>query len=145
MSSNLSVHAACCGAMTQCVTLHGASLPARPSVALSVEELGSGESLRFIELPRIRRHYSESSINSIQSIGFRPSLAAVSFAVNAMEKGPLLFSSTPVSPTSLKTTDPSQHDLQPELERQAVRKLDYNILPIISLFYLVSFLVCFVL
>ena len=59
-----------------------------------------------------------------------------------MEKGLLLFSPTPVLPT---TTDPTEHDLQPELERQAVRKLDYNILPIMSLFYLVSFLVCFIL
>ena len=43
----------------------------------------------------------------------------------------------------MKTTNPSsEHELQ--LERQAVRKLDYTILPIMTIFYLLSFLVCFV-
>ena len=51
-------------------------------------------------------------------------------------------SSTPESPSSLKTIGPlSELDLQ--LERQAVRKLDYTILPIITLFYLSSFMVRF--
>ena len=57
-----------------------------------------------------------------------------------MEKGPLPLSSTPKWPP---TTTDSEHELQLRVERQAVRKLDYTILPIISLFYLVSFLVCF--
>ena len=61
------------------------------------------------------------------------------FAENfpSMEKDPLSLSSTPEP----LTTELSEVDLQ--LERQAVRKLDYTILPIMSLFYLVSFLVCF--
>jgi hypothetical protein len=49
-------------------------------------------------------------------------------------------SSTPESP--LNATGPlSEHDLQQE--RQAVRKLDFTILPIITLFFLASFIVCF--
>ena len=52
-------------------------------------------------------------------------------------------SSAPESPSSpsLNTTNISEYDLQ--LERRAVRKLDFTILPIMALFYLVSFLVCF--
>jgi len=45
--------------------------------------------------------------------------------------------STPESP--LKTINPStEHELH--LERQAVRKLDYTVLPIMTMFYLLSFL-----
>jgi hypothetical protein len=50
----------------------------------------------------------------------------------------------PLSSTSeppLKTSDLSENDWQ--LERQAVRKFDYTVLPIITFFYLVSFLVRF--
>ena len=62
-----------------------------------------------------------------------------------MEKGSLSPSSTPDSPPGLKTTDFSEHDHWHDLhlERQAVRRLDYTIIPILSLFYLVSFLVRF--
>ena len=57
-----------------------------------------------------------------------------------MESPHLSISSTPES--TLKIIGPlSEHDLQ--LERQAVRKLDYTILPIVTLFYLTSFMVCF--
>ena len=57
-----------------------------------------------------------------------------------MEDPRLLTSSTPESP--LKTVAPlSEHDLQ--LERQTIRKLDYTILPIVTLFYLTSSVVCF--
>ena len=39
-------------------------------------------------------------------------------------------------------TSPSPHpSFDPEDERRAVRKLDYTILPLVSLFYLLSFLV----
>ena len=56
-----------------------------------------------------------------------------------MDKRRISTSSTPEPP--LKTIDPlSEHDLQ--LERQAVRKLDYTILPIVTLFFLASFIVC---
>jgi hypothetical protein len=42
----------------------------------------------------------------------------------------------------LKTIGPlPEHDLK--LERQAVRKLDYTILPIVTLFFLTSFIVRF--
>ena len=45
------------------------------------------------------------------------------------------------SESPMKTVNPSsEHD--PQLERQAVRKLDYTILPIMTIFYLLSFLVC---
>ena len=52
-------------------------------------------------------------------------------------------SSTSLTPESLlKTVGPlSERDLQ--LERQAIRKLDYTILPIVTLFYLTSSVVCF--
>ena len=57
-----------------------------------------------------------------------------------MEKSP---SSTPEPlPRSTDFFEESEHDLL-KLEQQAVRKLDYTILPMMSLFYLVSFLVCF--
>ena len=57
-----------------------------------------------------------------------------------MEKTRISTSSTLESP--LKTVDSlSEHDLQ--LERQAVRKLDYTILPIVTLFFLASYMVCF--
>ena len=57
-----------------------------------------------------------------------------------MDKPRLSTSSTPESP--LKASGlVSEHDLQ--LERQAVRRIDYTILPIITLFYLASYLVCF--
>ena len=58
-----------------------------------------------------------------------------------MEKDPLSLSSTPELPPGLKTTKISEHPDDLQLERQTVRKLDYTILPIMSLFYLVSFLV----
>ena len=48
-------------------------------------------------------------------------------------------SSTPESP--MKTVDPldSEHELH--LERQAVRKLDYTIISVMSIFYLLCILV----
>ena len=59
-----------------------------------------------------------------------------------MDKSRLSASSTRTPESPLKTIDSlSEHDLQ--LERQAVRKLDYTLLPIIILFYLASFMVCF--
>ena len=45
-------------------------------------------------------------------------------------------SSAPESP--LKTN--SEHELH--LERQAVRKLDYTLIPVVTIFYLVTFLAC---
>ena len=57
-----------------------------------------------------------------------------------MDKPRLSTSSTPESP--LNALGPlSELDLQ--LERQAVRKLDYTILPFVTLYYLTSFMVCF--
>ena len=61
-----------------------------------------------------------------------------------MEKLRLSTSSTPESPPSLKIICPlSEHELQLERQLEAVRRLDYTILPIITLFYLASFMVCF--
>ena len=45
-------------------------------------------------------------------------------------------SSAPESP--LKTN--SEHELH--LERQAVQKLDYTLIPVVTVFYLATFLVC---
>ena len=56
-----------------------------------------------------------------------------------MDKRRLSKSSTPGKTIDL---DPlPEHDLQ--LERRAVRKLDYTILPIVTLLFLASFIVCF--
>lgn len=55
---------------------------------------------------------------------------------------PVLSSPTPESP--VKTIDLfTEHELQ--LEHQAVRKLDYILIPIMALFFLASFLVRFLL
>ena len=60
------------------------------------------------------------------------------YSVSPMEKPSI--PSTPESPPT--TEDPlSEQELQ--AERQAVRKLDYTILPIVTLFYFVSFIVCY--
>lgn len=43
------------------------------------------------------------------------------------------------SPLAVQPTPPLKHD--PDLERRAVRKLDYTLLPVMTMFYLLSFLV----
>ena len=96
------------------------------------------------DAPEVRRYLSyETSINMQLFVADSSSSPLRWFqdrfySVSSMEKP-----SRPLTPESPLTTENPFSDLELQAERQAVRKLDYTILPIVTLFYIVSFMVCF--